>query len=67
MRYAKERALPRCQYGVYSPSAFDNGYCADCGEPAIEYLWWGDESHGLFVCEEHCEKVCDDEENNDED
>lgn len=66
MRHAKERKLPTCQYGVYSPSAFDNGYCADCGGPAIAYLWWGkDESHGLYVCEEHYEKIGLDEDDED--
>ena len=56
------KKLPHCQYGVYSPTKYENGFEDDCGEPAT-YLWdWGDSLGQMFVCDKHDEEICQREE-----
>lgn len=43
--------IPRCQYGVPCSYAYQDGYIANCDEPAIAKWTW--ESDSMFVCEEH--------------
>ena len=50
----KERFLPRCECEVYDFSAYEDGYSGSCEEPAVAYIWWGEEEKlGLYVCEQH--------------
>ncbi len=61
--WAKERPIPRCQYGVYDPTAYEDGYAGDCGWGSVAYLWWGDdEKNGMYVCEKHYDKIRAEEE-----
>lgn len=49
--------LQTCEYGVPDGEGdYDN-----CGEPAIATVSWGD-GDKLHVCEEHLQKIIDDEE-----
>ena len=50
--------LPRCQYGVWSPSI--HGDTEDCGEPAVAVWNWG--HNNLHVCADHDEIVWEAEE-----
>jgi hypothetical protein len=51
------RKLPRCRYGVYAPSAAENNYVADCGEPAEYEVTWDDGTPPLLACELHARTV----------
>lgn len=53
----EELTVPRCQYGVFSHSAYQHGYETDCGEPAIAKWKWPGSGEYLFVCAEHDAKV----------
>jgi hypothetical protein len=53
------RKLPRCRYGVYSPSSAPDGYQADCGEPAEYEITWDDGAPPLLACELHARAVED--------
>lgn len=54
MKLIHRTKLPRCQYGVYSPS-IENGDVDECGDPAIAVWNWG--SGDLYVCEKHDDQV----------
>lgn len=45
-----------CQYPISLDKWLSNGY-ADCGESATCWLWWGEDNRGMYVCEEHFQKI----------
>jgi len=49
----------RCQYVIAVPSPADT-----CNKPAAYYVWWrdGPENNAVWLCQEHFDKVCKDEE-----
>jgi hypothetical protein len=60
--------LPRCDYGVYDSTAWEDGYESSCGQGAVVYMYWGDnKKDGIYVCEEHYEKIIEEEEQSCED
>lgn len=45
----------KCDYGVEAPWS-PEGW-ADCGEPAIAKIWWGEPEEFMYVCERHFKEI----------
>jgi len=58
------KVIAYCEYGVADPSKPSN--ISECQEPAPYYIWWGEFTNGLRVCQEHFDLIKNAEEKQDE-
>jgi hypothetical protein len=52
----------RCEYYKEHVTEYGEPYDGECGESSTHKVWWEDRNNAMFVCEEHLNRILEDEE-----